>query len=105
MLFAAAIYCINMDALSQSKVAESEIQQVTVFFQGAQIERTSTSVNLPAGQSILEVRGLEQSLVENSVRAGIKGGGVIQTIVKKTDYLNLQESNDKINQLMKKLTV
>lgn len=102
ILLVAAIYCINMDALSQSKVAESKIQQVTVFFQGAQIERTTTSVNLPVGQSILEVKGLEQSLLENSVRAGIKGGGVIQTIVKKTDYLNLQESNDKINHLKEK---
>lgn len=103
ILLTAAMYCINADAQAQVKEAESKIQQVTVFFMGAQIERTTASVNLPVGQSILEVKGLEQSLVENSVRAGIKGGGVIQTIVKKTDYLNLQESNEKINQLNKKL--
>lgn len=103
LLVAAAIFCINTDALSQSKETDSKIQKVTVFFQGAQIERTTTSVNLPVGQTILEVKGLEQSLLENSVRAGIKGSGVIQTIVKKTDYLNLQESNDKINQLNEKL--
>jgi len=92
-----------MDLQAQTKKTDSKIQQVTVFFQGAQIERTTTSVNLPEGQTILEVRGLEQSLMENSVRAGIKGNGVIQTIVKKTDYLNLQESNDKIKQLNEKL--
>lgn len=103
LLFIAAMYCINMDAQTQLKEADSDIQHVTVFFQGAQIERTTASVNLPAGQTILAVKGLEQSLMENSVRAGIKGSGVIQTIVKKTDYLNLQESNDKIKLLKKKL--
>jgi uncharacterized protein (TIGR02231 family) len=103
LLLAAAMYCINMHAQTPHKETDSKIQQVTVFFQGAQIERTTTSVNLPLGQTILEVKGLEQSLFENSVRAGIKGAGVIQTIVKKTDYLNLQESNEKITQLNEKL--
>ncbi len=101
-----AIFIISSfsnDAFTQEKEADSKIQSVTVFFQGAQIERTTASVNLPAGQTVLAIKGLEESLSENSVRTGIKGNGVIQTIVKRTDYLNLQKSNEKILELNNKL--
>ncbi len=103
VLLLVASLCINLDAQSSEKETDSKIHQVTVFFQGAQVERTTSAVNLPLGQTTVLVKGLEQSLIENSVRAGIKGTGVIQTIVKKTDYLNLQESNELIKMLNKKL--
>lgn len=94
---------MNLQAQTSQKDAVSKIQQLTVFYQGAQIERSTKAVDLPVGQTILNIKGLEETLVENSVRAGIKGQGVIQTIVKKTDFLNLQESNEKITQLNSKM--
>ncbi len=94
---------ISMYAQPSQKDTKSSIQQLTVFYQGAQIERITSEVALPAGQTILNIKGLEETLVENSVRAGIKGNGVIQTIVRKTDFLNLNESNEKITLLNSKM--
>ena len=82
-----------------SKEIPAGIDRVTVFYQGAQIERSSKSFNLEKGQTLLLIKGLEQHLQEQSLRVGLKGEGKILSVVKRMDYLQKQEAGEKIGAL------
>ena len=88
---------------AQEKELKSSIDRVSVFYQGAQIERTTNSIALPEGQSVLVVKGLEQRMEEKSLRVGIRGAGTILTVSRSTDYLNQKTANEQIQSLETRL--
>ena len=102
MLFSLALMGIAGNLFCQEKELESRIQGATVFYQGAQINRTTNEITLPANQSVLVIKGLEQSLVENSLRIGVKGKAKILNVVTSTDYLEQQTGTARIEELQKK---
>ncbi len=87
----------------QEKEVSSSIGAVTVFYQGAQVSRTTADVTLPKDQTILIIKGLEQSLQENSLRVGVKGPAKILNVVKTMDYLDQKSSSLKIEELNSQL--
>lgn len=100
------VIVLAMTALSlsaQERELTAAIEHVSVFFQGAQVERATSSVALPAGQSVLVVRGLERNMEENSLRVGIKGSGKILTVARTTDYLHQKSSSEQIESLRLRL--
>lgn len=66
---------LNTRAQKEIK-AKSKIDKVSVFINNAQIER-STSINIPEGNSVIEIAGLSQYLDVNSIRLSGKGAFVI----------------------------
>lgn len=101
----AVLFAAIHPALSKPKELSSQIREVTVFYQGAQISRITEDISIPAGQTVLLIKGLEQSLQENSLRIGIKGSAKILNVVTSMDYLDQQVSNDKIETLKAQLAV
>ena len=57
----------------------SEIEDVTVFLQGAQINRFAT-VTVPAGQSELVFTGISPLLRRESLQAGTKGRQKVRNV-------------------------
>ena len=51
---------LQIHAQTSQKDAEAKIQQLTVFYQGAQIERITNTIARPAGQTLLNIEGLEE---------------------------------------------
>lgn len=94
-----AFLFISVFANGQQKEVSSEIVDVTVFYQGAQVSRITSELSLPKDQTVLVVKGLEQSLQENSLRVGVKGSARILNVVKSIDYLDQKSSSAKIEEL------
>jgi len=90
-------------ASEKEKIVSAGIDHVTLFYSGAQIERSSKSFTLEKGQTILKVQGLEQYLLENSIRVGLTGSGKILSVVKRIDYAGKSSASQEIAALEKKL--
>ncbi|HDR68103.1 MAG TPA: mucoidy inhibitor MuiA family protein, partial [Bacteroidaceae bacterium] len=93
----------NIIAAPAEKQVDAGIDRVTLFYSGAQIERSSKSFSLETGQAVITVKGLEQDLAENSIRVGLTGNGKILSVVKRMEFLEQTAANQKITDLEKKL--
>ena len=59
--FLAGVVTVNSQISQQDVI--SNIQQITVFYQGAQIQRTTKPVSVEKGQTILKIKGLEEIIL------------------------------------------
>lgn len=80
----------------------SSIKKVTVFTQGAQIEREA-SFSLQQGQMILKLTGLSPYIKKESVRIDGDGTYTILNVQHQNDYLNELEKNKEIETLKDKI--
>lgn len=95
---------------NNERMADSEIDEVTVFLQGAQINRTG-NVTVPEGQSEIIFTGISPLLKRESLQAGSKSSITILSVhyetkltEKKQDLDELKDLESKRNQLYKKIT-
>ena len=77
---------------------KTEIQEVTVFLQGAQITRKGKSTIL-AGKSMLVIKGLSPHMDEKSIQVKATGDFTILSVNHKFDYLNERIQDAKIDSL------
>jgi uncharacterized protein (TIGR02231 family) len=75
----------QMVRADEPKKVNSKIDKVTVFLQGAQVER-SASVSLPAGTTDIIFEGVSPNLNTGSLQAGGKGSFVILSVRYNTEY-------------------
>jgi chaperonin cofactor prefoldin len=80
----------------------SQIKEVTLFLSGAQIFETATG-SLPAGESVLLVKGLSPYLDEKSIQLKGQGNFIIQAVNKRLDFLNEKEVDEKADALEKEI--
>jgi hypothetical protein len=76
----------------------SQIKEVTLFLSGAQVFETATG-SLPAGESVLLVKGLSPYLGEKSIQVKGQGNFIIQAVNKRLDFLHKKESGEKAEAL------
>lgn len=81
---------------------KSRINQVTVFLQGAQVNR-SASIKVPAGTSTLVFEKLPQSLSPQSLQVSGTGSFTILSVSHQYNYLEDREKSDQVTSLEKKL--
>lgn len=93
MLFIA----FTVTAQQEVKVS-STIEEVTVFVNAAQIQR-SGSVSLPKGESTLILMGLSPHIHENSIRIKTNAQVSIQGVSHELDHLSTLENNKEVNEL------
>jgi uncharacterized protein (TIGR02231 family) len=74
---------------------KSEIKSVTVFVNGAQVNRTA-STTVPAGTSYLVFEGLSQYVNANSVQVKGTGEFVILSVTSQMNYLNLKDKTKEV---------
>jgi hypothetical protein len=78
----------------------NQIKEVTLFLSGAQVFETATG-SLPAGESVLLVKGLSPYLDEKSIQVKGQGNFIIQAVNKRLDFLHKKESGEKAEALEK----
>jgi hypothetical protein len=76
----------------------SQIKEVTLFLSGAQVFETATG-SLPAGESVLLVKGLSPYLDEKSIQLKGQGNFTIQAVNKRMDFLSEKEVGEKVSAL------
>jgi hypothetical protein len=80
----------------------NQIKEVTLFLSGAQVFETATG-SLPAGESVLLVKGLSPFLDEKSIQVKGQGNFIIQAVNKRLDFLHEKEEGEKANALEKEI--
>ena len=80
------------------KDVKSNIKHVTVYRQGAQIER-SLNVSLPKGKTDIYVTGLSSKIDERSIQATAGNQVTIVSVNFSVDYLNQQSVGKEVEQL------
>jgi hypothetical protein len=80
----------------------NQIKEVTLFLSGAQVFETATGT-LPAGESVLLVKGLSPFLDEKSIQVKGQGNFTIQAVNKRLDFLHEKEEGEKAKALEKEI--
>ena len=80
----------------------NQIKEVTLFLSGAQVFETATGT-LPAGESVLLVKGLSPFLDEKSIQVKGQGNFIIQAVNKRLDFLHEKEEGEKAKTLEKEI--
>lgn len=104
-LFLIAFFCCLSFGNAQNipeKPLKSSIQEVTVFLQGAQVfEKASGSI--PAGESVVVIKGLSPYLNEQSLQVKGLGNFTIQAVNKRMDYLQEKDYSKEVEDLTKQI--
>ncbi len=100
ILSIAVALLITASALAQTepKIVKSEITDVTVFQQGAQVTRKA-SVQIPAGTSTLLFSGLTQNMNPNSIMLGGSGDLTVLSITHKRNFLTEEDKSESMKGL------
>lgn len=69
------------------KKTTSTVKEVTVFLNGAQINATA-EVSIPAGNSTIVIENLPENISDDQLQAKGEGDFIIQSVVRKINYLN-----------------
>ena len=96
------LFLINQ-AFSQTfkeKELKTEINEVTVFLNGAQIFE-SGNTSIPTGMTILKIKNLSPYLDEKSIQVKADGDFTILSVNHKFNYLNELKKDEKIDSLKK----
>lgn len=81
----------------------NQIKEVTLFLSGAQVFEIASGT-IPAGESILLVKGLSPYLDEKSIQVKGQGNFTIQAVNKRLDFLQQKEEGEKAKALEKQIT-
>ena len=84
--------------VNSEKVLTTQISEVTVFTQGAQIVRRG-STTIPMGESIIKVSSLSPFVNPNSISVKAMGDFTILSVNHKINYLNEVKKDKKIDSL------
>lgn len=82
---AALISLLSLPAMAQTK-QKANIDHVTVFLRGAEIE-SSSRISLPLGESEVLFTNIAGNVVEQSISVGVDNGVIVQSATAQNDYL------------------
>ena len=83
---------------------KSEITEVTVFSNNAQVFRTA-SINVPVGQTTFVLSGLSQFIDPSSIQVKGTGDYIILSVSNQMNYLNQQEKSKEVKTLEDSLEI
>jgi hypothetical protein len=84
----------------KEKELKTEIKEVTVFLNGAQIFETGTTT-IPSGKTTLRIKNLSPFLDDKSIQVKAEGDFTILSVNHKLNYLNELKKDSKIDSLRK----
>ncbi|WP_343701516.1 mucoidy inhibitor MuiA family protein [Chitinophaga sp.] len=88
----------NVYAQTKKITVHSSIDQVTVFTQGAQVQRSATA-SIPAGTTVLVFPDISPELEEKSIQVQGQGAFTILSVTRDRNYLRSQTQQEGIRQL------
>ncbi|AMQ55406.1 DUF4139 domain-containing protein [Algoriphagus sanaruensis] len=101
LIFPAFLLVFVFKGLSQEikeTPLKSQIKDITLFLSGAQVFETASG-QIPAGESIVVLKGLSPYLDEKSIQVKAQGNFTIQAVNKRLDYLSENEQGEKVKEL------
>lgn len=101
LIFPAFLLVFVFKGLSQEikeTPLKSQIKDITLFLSGAQVFETASG-QIPAGESIVVLKGLSPFLDEKSIQVKAQGNFTIQAVNKRLDYLSENEQGEKVKEL------
>ena len=101
LIFPAFLLVFVFKGLSQEikeMPLKSQIKDITLFLSGAQVFETASG-QIPAGESIVVLKGLSPFLDEKSIQVKAQGNFTIQAVNKRLDYLSENEQGEKVKEL------
>lgn len=99
-LLIAGILVFSLSAFSQEKkTIKSKLNDVTVFFQGAELTHTASSL-LTKGENEIIIEGLSPNIDRNSLKIKASNGVLVSSYEYSVDFLS---ENKSPNPLIKKL--
>ena len=92
--------CISIYASAQNQIpVSSHVQSVTIYLQGAEVNRKSSSISIPAGQSELVFTDLSSSLNQSSIQVSGTGDLIILSAVFQMNYLGTRKDQNEVKSL------
>jgi hypothetical protein len=90
------IFCLQAFAQELKETSlKSQIQDVTLFLSGAQVFEQASG-QIPAGESLILIKGLSPYLDEKSIQVKAQGNFTIQAVNKRLDFLSEKEVGEKV---------
>src|SRR6185312_3951070 len=97
-LFSLLPIFIFLHATSQKETIPSKIEKVTIFLQGAQVER-SAKQNLSAGKYNVVFDGISPKIDKQSIQLKADGKLTILSVTHQVNFLKEQQVQEEIKQL------
>lgn len=103
-LFTLLLMLICLSGFSQTELAvTSDIKNVTVYAQGAQVHRTA-SAQIPAGKTMLVFKNISTNLDKESIQVKGEGAFTIMSVAFKVNYIDVKSVSEEITQLLNRQT-
>ncbi|HEX4876858.1 MAG TPA: DUF4139 domain-containing protein, partial [Chitinophagaceae bacterium] len=97
MLLVSAFYCLTLSAQTKKNI-DSKIEKVTVFLEGAQVQR-SAKVNLPAGKYELVFTNISPSIDKQSIQVKADNNVTVLSVIHQANHLKEQQKQDEIKEI------
>lgn len=97
ILLASAFYCLTLSAQTKKNI-DSKIEKVTVFLEGAQVQR-SAKVNLPAGKYELVFTNISPSIDKQSIQVKADNNVTVLSVIHQANHLKEQQKQDEIKEI------
>lgn len=100
ILFLTIFFNIGFAQNFKEKELKTEIKEVTIFLNGAQIFETGAII-IPSGKTIIQIKNLSSFLDEKTIQVKGEGDFTILSVNHKLNYLNELKRDSKIDSLKK----
>lgn len=97
-LLLAGIYWLSSFSQKENQSLSSKIEKVTVFLQGAQVERTAKQ-NLAVGKYNIVFGGISPKVDKQSIQLKAEGKLTVLSVTHQVNYMKEQQVQDEIKQI------
>lgn len=104
MKIAATFFLSSLIVIQIANAADSELNQVVVYRQGARITQTA-SISVPAGNSEIILDNLTPSIDPNSLQVGVKGNAILLSASVRTNFMGYKSLPKRTKQLQDSLLI
>src|SRR5687768_8355058 len=92
------VLCFQLSAQSSKKNIESKIEKVTVFLQGAQVQRSAKTV-LSNGKQELVFTNISPAIDKQSIQVKADGNVTVLSVIHQQNHLKEQQKQEEIKDI------
>jgi|GEM_PF-2761385 len=97
ILLVSAFYCLTISAQTKKNI-ESKIEKVTVFLEGAQVQR-SAKVSLPSGKYELVFTNISPDIDKQSIQVKADNNVIVLSVIHQQNHLKEQQKQEEIKEI------
>jgi len=97
ILLVSAFYCLTISAQTKKNI-ESKIEKVTVFLEGAQVQRNA-KVSLPSGKYELVFTNISPDIDKQSIQVKADNNIIVLSVIHQQNHLKEQQKQEEIKEI------